>query len=106
MSDSSITGQLDPQPANSPPRYRVFGGQSFRSPDVKAKSQLRIIWDGLKRDSFAMAGLVIILATIFLALFAHSSRRTTRWRRIRPFAFLQSAPPGTCWAPMGTAEIS
>ena len=70
MSDSSITGRLDQQPANSAPRYTYSAANHFDLRDVKARSQLRIIWDGLKRDSFAIAGLVIILMTIFLAVFA------------------------------------
>ena len=70
MSDSSITGQLDAEPVSAEPRFTYGAAGHFELQNVKAKSQLRIIWEGLKRDSFAMAGLVIIVATVFMAIFA------------------------------------
>lgn len=69
MSDVSVTNPATP-PANTPPRYQYSTSGHFGLRDVEAKSQLRIIWTGLKRDTFALAGLVVILVTIFLAVFA------------------------------------
>lgn len=69
MSDVSVTDPATP-PANSPPRFQYAAAGHTGLREVEAKSQLRLIWDGLRRDSFAMAGLVVIVFTIFLAVFA------------------------------------
>ena len=70
MSDSSVTGQFDTESLTAATGSSYAAANHFELRNVQAKSQLRIIWDGLKRDSFAMAGLVIILLTLFLAIFA------------------------------------
>ncbi|MCC6942973.1 MAG: ABC transporter permease [Thermomicrobiales bacterium] len=38
--------------------------------DIEAKSQLRIVWAGLRRDSFAIIGLIVITLTVLTAIFA------------------------------------
>jgi peptide/nickel transport system permease protein len=46
----------------------VRGGSLFR--EHKPKSQLGLVWAGLRRDKFALTGGLIILTTVLLAIFA------------------------------------
>jgi peptide/nickel transport system permease protein len=46
----------------------VRGGSLFR--EHKPKSQLGLVWTGLRRDKFALTGGLIILTTVLLAIFA------------------------------------
>lgn len=69
MSDL-MAGDATTPPRNTATLTALGSPSSPGMRNVEAKSQLRIVWTGLKRDSFAVFGLAVVLFTVFLAVFA------------------------------------
>lgn len=65
---SETAGDVATKQMEAPVLEGSFSDDALGS--LKPKSQLQLIWTGLRRDSFAMAGAVIVLFTVGLALFA------------------------------------
>ena len=67
-----MAGDASTPPRNTATLTALGSPSSPGMRNVEAKSQLRIVWTGLKRDSFAVFGLAVVVFTVFLAIFAPS----------------------------------